>query len=96
MASIDRIFELLSKERRRYALDSLDQHDGPVPVDEIAEELFERIGVELHHVESPKAAETTYIQYDREERVVELTGPPPAFDAIISIAEGIERPDRYP
>ncbi|WP_425493568.1 DUF7344 domain-containing protein [Natronosalvus vescus] len=38
MVSLDRIFDLLSNERRRYALYYLDQKDGPVPVDEVAEQ----------------------------------------------------------
>lgn len=112
MASLDRIFGLMSKERRRYALYYLDQQDGPVPVDEVAEQIaewesnpgsvsipeetFDEIEVELHHVDLPKASEAAYIQYDAEKGIVELTGAPPEFTAIISVAEVIERPDRYP
>ena len=112
MVSLDRVFDLLSKERRRYALYYLEQHDGPVPVEEVVEQVadwetngatvsipeekFEQIEVELHHNDFPKASEAKYIEYNREEEVVEVTGTPPEVTAIISVAKAIERPDRNP
>ncbi|WP_246310503.1 DUF7344 domain-containing protein [Halorarum halophilum] len=112
MTSLDRLFDLLSEERRRYALYYLDQHDGPVSVDELAaqvaewqadpgtvsipEDTFNRIELELLHVDLPKASTATFVQYNPEERTVELTGPAPKFNAVISVAKIIERPDRGP
>lgn len=112
MATLDRIFDLLSEERRRYALYYLDQREGPVSVDELAahvadwqsdpgmvsipDDTFERIEIDLLHVDLPKAAETSFVQYNSEERTVELTGPAPKFNAVISVAKVIERPDRDP
>lgn len=110
MTSLDRIFELLSKERRRYALYYLERRDGPVSIDELAErviewetdpavvsipeERFKRVELELHHNHLPKASEAEYVEYDPERRKVEVTGTPPEFNAVISVAEVIERPPR--
>lgn len=111
MESLNRIFDLLSEERRRHALYYLEQRDGPVSVDEVArqvadwetngvtsipEEKFEEIEVELHHNDLPKASEAKHIEYDPEEDIVEVTGTSPEFNAIISVAEIVERPNRNP
>lgn len=112
MVSLDRVFDLLSKERRRYALYYLERQDGPVSVDEVAEQVaewetngatvsipeekFEQIEVELHHNDLPKASEAKYVAYEPEEEVVEVTGTPSEVNAIISVAKAIERPDRNP
>lgn len=112
MGIMDQIFDLLSKERRRYVLYYLDQQDGPVSVAKlteqvaewetngspatIPEEKFEQVELSLLHTELPKASEANYISYNSEKGIVELTGAPPEFDAIISIAEVVERPDRNP
>lgn len=112
VVSLDRVFELLRKERRRYALYYLEQQDGPVPIDEVAEkvaewetdgvrasipeELFERVECSLRHTDLPKASEAEYIEYDPKEGVVEVTGTPPEVDAILTVAKVIERPDRNP
>lgn len=112
MVSLDGIFDLLSEERRRYTLYYLDQQTGPVSVDEVVtqvaewqsepgsvsipEDTFDRIEINLRHVDLPKASKATYVQYDPDAGTVELTGPPPEFDAIISVAKVIERPDRNP
>lgn len=110
MVSLDRVFELLSKERRRYALYYLDQQEGPVSVNELATFVAEQeaaspttslpddhlahIELELYHTDLPKAAGAEYIQYDPNDGVIELTGPPTEFHAILTIAKVIERPDR--
>ncbi|SIR88828.1 DUF7344 domain-containing protein [Natronorubrum thiooxidans] len=112
MVSLDRVFELLSKERRRYALYYLEQRGGPVPIEEVAEqvtewetegvpesipeELFERVECSLRHTDLPKASEAEYVEYDPERGVVDVTGTPPEVDAILTVAKVIERPDRNP
>lgn len=112
MGTIDQILDLLSKERRRYALYYLTQQDGPISVTEVAEQVtewettgppatisderFEQVKIELLHTDLPKVSEANYINYDSERGIVELSGTPPGFDAIISLAKVIERPDRNP
>ena len=112
MESLDRVFDVLSEERRRYALYYLEQQDGPVPIEElikqiaawetngsadtIPEEKFRDVGLEFYHIDLPKTADLQYVQYDAGTGEVELTGAPPRVDAIISIARVIERPDRNP
>lgn len=110
MESFDRLFDLLSDERRRYALYYLEQQDGPVSLDEtveqvaewetetevVPEEKFDDVKIDLFHTDLPKASEVDYIHFDREKGVVEIVGEPPEFNAIASFAEVIERPDRNP
>ena len=106
MVDIDQIFNLLSNERRRYALYYLEEQNEPVHIAELAEKVaewqssgsksgerrFEDVRIELLHTDLPKTDELEYVTYDRDEKVVTLSGSPPAFDTIISIAKIIERP----
>lgn len=112
MEILDQVFDVLSEERRRYALYYLEQEGGPVPLEElveqiaawetnggaeaISEEKFERVELEFYHTDLPKATDLQYIRYDSEAEIVELTGAPPQVEAILSIAKVIERPDRNP
>lgn len=112
MSSLDRVFELLGKERRRYVLYYLAQQDGPVSVNELAayvaeqetdaafpsvpDDQYERLEIELLHTDLPRSGDAAYIHYDRERRMIELTGPPPEFKALLELARVIERPDRKP
>lgn len=41
MEELDKIFDLLSKERRRYAVYYLEKQDGPVSIDEVADQVAE-------------------------------------------------------
>lgn len=107
MESLDELFELLQKERRRYALYYLEQHDHPVAVEEIIaqvtrweadtadpevlNEKYDRLEIALTHTDLPKLSEEPYIRYNRETGYIELTNPPPAYKAIIAIAQVIER-----
>lgn len=108
MASLSRIFDLLSEERRRYALYYLEQREEPVPVDELAERIAEweddpaaldlpeneyrGVEIELEHKHLPKASDAEFVEYNPEEEVVEVTGSPAEFSAILSVSETIERP----
>lgn len=108
MEALDKLFDILRKERRRYVLYYLDAHDRPVPVDvlvaqvaswasetdtpPIPEEKYDRAKIALTHTDLPKLSEEPYIQYNRETGHIELTQPPPAFKAIVSIAEVIDNP----
>lgn len=111
MEILDQLFDLLSEKRRRYALYYLDQQDAPITVEELAEQVaewetngadsihggkFEQIRIDLRHNGLPRASEYKYVQYNQEEKMVELTDTPPEFDAIVSVAKVIERPSRHP
>ena len=112
MEILDRVFEVLSEERRRYALYYLEQKDGPVPIEELIEQIaawetngsaatipdekFREVGLEFYHTDLPKTADLQYVQYDSEAGEVTLTEAPPRVDAIISVARVIERPGRNP
>lgn len=112
MISLDEIFDLLSEKRRRYALYYLEEEDGPVSVEDVAaqvaewetgdvsatipEDKLDRIVVEFYHNDLPKASDVEYIEYDPVEEEVKVSGISPEFDAILSIAKVIERPERNP
>jgi len=108
MKALDDVFQLLGKERRRYALYYLREAEGPVPVEELAEqvaawengtppedvteEAFEDVSLTLVHRHLPRAAEAKFVEYDHEERVVRLTGSPAEFGVILSVAKAIDQP----
>ena len=108
MATVDSVLDLLSEKRRRYALYYLDEQDSPVHIDELAEEIadmeamtdggavvhddLEKYEVQLLHETLPKASEAEYIEYDREEGVVQLTHEPPKFEGLLTVAKVLERP----
>lgn len=108
MASLSRIFELLSDERRRYALYYLEQRDEPVPVDELAERIaaweddpssvdlpenaHRGVEIELEHKHLPKASDAEFVEYDPDADVVEVTGSPAEFSAILTVSQTIEQP----
>lgn len=111
MVLLDRVFDLLTEERRRYALYYL-QEDSPVSVDELAIQVVEwetnsakvslpvsereEIKLELFYNDLPKASEAEYIRYNSEEGIVELNEEPHEIDAILAVAKVIERPGRNP
>lgn len=108
MDSLDPIFQLLTKERRRFALYYLEKQNGSVSVEELADKIqewennstssdlpydaYEDIILTLKHRDLPKAAEVEFIKYDPEQRVIEVTGSPSEFNVILSVAEAIEQP----
>ncbi|WP_331234244.1 DUF7344 domain-containing protein [Natronorarus salvus] len=108
MISLDKLFEILSKRRRRYVLYYLDQRNGPVPVDElviaisqwedetpreIPDEKFENLEISLHHNHLPKTAEIEYVRYDPEQQVIQMSESPPELDAFLTIAKLVEETD---
>ena len=108
MNALDEVFELLDRERRRYALYHLAEAEGPVRVEELAEqvaawehgtstdgvpeEAFEDVTLTLVHQHLPKAARAEFVEYDREENVVRLSGSPAEFDVVLSVAKAIDQP----
>lgn len=112
MDILDQIFDLLSEERRRYALYYLEQQDTAVSVNDLAEQVaewetngasntipdakYKQIKVNLRHRDLPKASELQYIRYDQEAGFIELTEAPTEFEAVLHVAKVIDRPDRNP
>lgn len=106
MVTVDRVLDLLAEQRRRYALYCLDDRDDPVSVDDLAtavarmetdgsevtDDRCKRIEVGLEHTHSPAADRAAFVEHDPATELVELTDEPPAFEAILTVAEALERP----
>lgn len=108
MKSLDEVFQLLTRKRRRFALYYLEERGEPVTVDELASTIddwesgsgpgevpgdrFENVCLELKHEHLPKASEVAFIEYDHREGVVTMSGSPAEFDVILSVTEAIEQP----
>nr|WP_236044621.1 hypothetical protein [Halomicroarcula nitratireducens] len=56
-----------------------------------SETELERYEIKLHHTDLPKADAAEFIEYDADAGVVRLTGEPPEFDAVLTVAEVFER-----
>ncbi len=109
MATLDTVFDLFSKKRRRYALYYLDEQSGTVTVDEVVDyvanhesdatnatipdEQYDRVELSLRQVHIPKTAEIDSIEYDRDEGEITIQGTSTEFDAIVTIAKILEHPD---
>lgn len=107
MESLSQIFEIFSRERRRYALYALDESDGPVAIEELAERIrrwednggevagsaFDDVVLSLAHTHLPKAAQAEYIEYDREDGELRISGEPAEFQIVLTVSEALERPD---
>jgi hypothetical protein len=110
MVSLDRLFEILSKRRRRYVFYYLEQRDGPVPVDElviainewedetpeeIPNEKFENVEISLQHNHLPKIDEIEYVRYDPEQQVIQINESSPELDAFLTIAKLVEETETF-
>lgn len=107
MESLNKLFDIFSRERRRYAIYVLEAAKEPLEVDELAERIQQMeeadenqssdevgdIKISLTHGHLPKAAEAKYIEYDQEDGEVRITGEPTEFQIILSVSEAIEHPD---
>lgn len=104
MDSLNRLFDVLSTERRRYALYVLDEADGPVAIEELAErireldddaatERFDDLVLSLEHTHLPKAAQAEYVAYDRATNEIEISGEPTEFRILLRVSEAMENPD---
>jgi hypothetical protein len=105
MKSLDELFQLLSQERRRFALYYLDQADGPVALEELAREVAQRengsLGpassndyaeqlLTLKHNHLPKIEDATHIEYDSDNRLVRITGMTPEADLLLSVSKKLD------
>lgn len=107
MVSLDTVFDLLSNERRRYALYYLDEQEGQVSIEEVAEQVakweadggvpearYDRIELSLHHAHLPKTTNADFIEYDSKAGEVYVHGSPDAeFDTVLTVAEVLEGKD---
>ncbi|WP_339103511.1 hypothetical protein [Haloterrigena salinisoli] len=108
MVTLGTVFELLTNERRRYALYYLYEQDGPVTISDLVETIdrwedgsppqestldtFDEIALDLKHHQLPKSAEVEFIQYEPERGTVQIQGSPEKFDTFVTIARLIEDP----
>lgn len=108
MKSLDEVFPLFTKKRRRFTLYYLEDRGEPVTVEELAETIedwesesgydeipddrYWDVLLELKHKHLPKAAEVEFIEYDTDEGIVTMSGSPAEFDVILSVTEAIEQP----
>lgn len=107
MKALDRLFDVFSEERRRYALYALHEADGPVGIEELAErisqwesgeadvsaETFESLVLSLEHSHLPKASQAEYVEYDRENDQIEISGEPTEFRIVLAVSEAVEMAD---
>lgn len=109
MVSLDHIFELFTRERRRYVLYYLEECDRTVTLKELAAKIqewesetppsalpdddYHDVIITLKHQHIPKAAEAEFVEYAPEDQTIELSGSPPEFSVILSVARAIEQPD---
>lgn len=107
MTTLDEVFGLLDQKRRRFVLYYLDEADGPVPLEELAVQVaeweddsagdvpagaFDDVSLTLQHHHLPRAARAEFIEYDRENGIVRLTGTPPEFSVVLKVARAIQQP----
>lgn len=109
MDSLTRIFRIFSNERRRYALYALSQANEPVSIEELADQVqhwetiddddapdeYEDVIIALKHHHLPKAAQAEYIEYDREENEIRISGEPTEFRIILTVSEAIETTQQH-
>jgi DNA-binding transcriptional ArsR family regulator len=105
--SRDRVFDILSSPRRRYVLYHLREHEGPVELTDLAEELAawendttvdelspqarKRVYVSLYQTHVPKLEEAGLIEYDSDSGELWLADEESVIDPYIGDDES-ERP----
>lgn len=107
--SQNRVFDLLSNARRRFVLHYLSQHEGPVELRELADEVArwetgsetlsrkerKRVYVSLYQTHIPRLADAGVIDYDSETGEVQLVERASDLDRYISSPEGSRWPLYY-
>lgn len=107
MTSLDRLFDVFSRERRRYALYVLDSADEPVEIEELAGRIrrleedgedvspgdLRDVRLSLKHTHLPKAAQAEYVEYDRDEGEIRISGTPTEFRVVLTVSEVLENPE---
>lgn len=106
--SLDTVFDLLSDQRRRYALQCLSEHrsltladlaeevtrrEQDMPISAIPEEDVLRVYTSLWHAHVPKLSEADVVAYDQERDLVRLGGNADRVERVISlVAPVMEEP----
>lgn len=87
--SLDAVFKLLSSQRRRHVLHCLREHDAPVELSDVAEEVAAReqgippaevseeearqVHLVLYHTHVPKLRDANVVRYDQRADTVALS-----------------------
>jgi len=103
----DTVFEILSNSRRRFMLSYLNEHDGPVDlmelaneiaawenettVDELTDKQSKRVYVSVYQTHVPKLEATGLIDYDSDSGLIELSERASEIDRYMPDEES-ERP----
>ncbi|ADB59993.1 hypothetical protein Htur_1101 [Haloterrigena turkmenica DSM 5511] len=82
------VFEILSHQRRRYALECLREYENPLPLADLADEVavreydaslpeisaetVKRVYLSLYHTHVPKLAAAEYVRYSQDRDTVTL------------------------
>lgn len=98
--SVDSAFEVLSHRYRRYAMVYLVRHTPPVHLSQLASyiantttdgashEETEQVYIELYHHHIPKLEDLDVIEFDRDQREVELATDPDLIEEYLEQIEG--------
>lgn len=108
MESLDEIFDLLSKERRRYVLYYLDQAEGKVSLDELVKQIhdwetapsddsvpsdaYEDIVISLEHNHLPKIEDATHIEFQREDQQIRVSDLSSESGVLLSVSKALDQP----
>lgn len=108
MDTLDELFTLFSKERRRYVLYYLEQADEKVTIDELVEHIhdweaqspqdsippgeYEDIVISLEHNHLPKIEDATHIEFQRENQQIRISDLSSESDVLLSVSKAIEQP----
>lgn len=103
----DTVFEILSNSRRRFMLSYLHEHDGPVDLMDLANEIAawendttvaeltdkqsKRVYVSVYQTHVPKLVSTDLIEYDSDSGLIELSDRADEIERYMPDA-GTERP----
>lgn len=107
MESLDELFNLFSKERRRYVLYYLDEADGKVSIDELVKQIhewesssshdsvppdeYEDIVISLEHNHLPNIEDATHIEFHRENQQIRISGQSQESGILLSVSKAIEQ-----
>ncbi|MFC4358954.1 hypothetical protein ACFO0N_13470 [Halobium salinum] len=81
----------------RIRVENLAERVAEIEADEdetVGEESVANVTINLQHVQLPRAAEAEFVEYDPDAGVVRLLGTPPEFEALVTLAEDMERGER--
>lgn len=103
---VDRVFTVLSDERRRLILEYLLEGPSPATVSELVDHLVtaelnghehpddlrDRIAVSLHHVHLPKLADSNLVDFDPEREEIDAREAVSAVEPCLALGRVEDRP----